>query len=917
MRRSWQRILKGAAGSAMSGAIRLPTVAANIVRRLFSINLRLRNGRTALSVGLLVVLLLCAAAALITSDVLQLPVSFKLSPSLSGTCNNAANGGTLGERNNEDTKHSGGIAGAAALRRPTSQNEPLPSHEEAFEQQWQELLNTPLDGTPLYAFRPPPTEANWRNWHVEQVRMGMGGKLEIARQESPSDATGRAWTTVPVPADAYFQLFVSVSCPFGRVLLNITDGGSDHLLLPFTYVNGATKHAKHYLFRSLTISEHVIIGFTIHGGTNGDHCILEELRLSLIAPTRNFIPPSFLLPNANVEASLATTARRPPWMLANAISSLYPFVNKIRVFLNGHETIPESLRDDPKIEVAMSRLWGDYGDANKFFWIEKSTSDYSVVFDDDIFFAVDYVGRQVAKLRDYGDHAVLGGLCCFVSQPDVRYYERGGRSTRRHMVLNPMDYPVHVLGTGTIVFPTKLMQLRMRDFQFPNMADIWFAVKAQQLKVPLICAARPNKWIMHAEGTNDNSIWTTMSAKMADNVHESSRVRPWEFLDDVLRAALPITTQPIVYRGIRRLKLVLGLSTWNRKDYLARCLDGFLRTRSQKYDWTVIIADDGSTDGTLEYIQSILPTFPHEIFVLRNRGRYAGGQTNTMLELAMKIGFDLGFRVDDDVLFQKRGWDELYVNAVSTGPYEHLAFLHVAHRLELFQKVHGKGGMELPPPTRLGDSLVSHVSVQDVMGAFWTFTPRLIRTIGYIDELNFPTRGQWHTDFSVRASRAGFNSMETFFDADGSNAFLDLQNMVDAAGYRSSLPWGPEYKKTKNPEELVRRRAVINDTSRVYIPHRRPVFGLPMHRITLNTVFDRIYVMNLDRRQDRWQHVLQQTRALDIDVQRFPAIDGLASPHKEEYEAYSQSPLVPNPNGEMGVRTIRYAAEYHTDYDSV
>jgi GR25 family glycosyltransferase involved in LPS biosynthesis len=46
---------------------------------------------------------------------------------------------------------------------------------------------------------------------------------------------------------------------------------------------------------------------------------------------------------------------------------------------------------------------------------------------------------------------------------------------------------------------------------------------------------------------------------------------------------------------------------------------------------------------------------------------------------------------------------------------------------------------------------------------------------------------------------------------------------------------------------------------------------------------DKVFVLNLDRRTDRWQHVKEQFDACNIPVTRFPAIDGLSPEFQSRY----------------------------------
>jgi hypothetical protein len=352
-------------------------------------------------------------------------------------------------------------------------------------------------------------------------------------------------------------------------------------------------------------------------------------------------------------------------------------------------------------------------------------------------------------------------------------------------------------------------------------------------------------------------------------------------------------------------KLLLGITTYNRLAYLQRCVRSWLETRNAKYDWVVIIADDGSTDGTLEYLDEL--TLPHQLHIIRNDRRYACGQTNTIYELAQRIGFDIGFKVDDDLIFKMPGWDDLYVNAIEKSGYPHLCYLSFDHYLRLKKRKDAR--FELPALQRdhSGQCLAA-IDVRDCDGSLFTFTPAVLQKVGYNDETNFPIRGQWHIDYSLRCCRAGFNSAERFYDAAGSNEYLDLQ--ANRQDYRCSIPWGPEYQKTKEPAELARRQAVLDDVTRLHIPHP----DLSLFRVQrINDVFERVIVLNLDRRTDRWATVCAQAKRHGIRIERFAAVDGQAEAVDAEWRAYAAQPLVRPRRSE---RVIRSSREFFLDYDS-
>lgn len=47
---------------------------------------------------------------------------------------------------------------------------------------------------------------------------------------------------------------------------------------------------------------------------------------------------------------------------------------------------------------------------------------------------------------------------------------------------------------------------------------------------------------------------------------------------------------------------------------------------------------------------------------------------------------------------------------------------------------------------------------------------------------------------------------------------------------------------------------------------------------------ENVYVINLDRREERWEHVQNQLKKYNIDVERFSAVDGYEHPKKDEVD---------------------------------
>ena len=114
------------------------------------------------------------------------------------------------------------------------------------------------------------------------------------------------------------------------------------------------------------------------------------------------------------------------------------------------------------------------------------------------------------------------------------------------------------------------------------------------------------------------------------------------------------------------MNLLLGITTYNRVRFLKTTLETFLATKSD-HNWTIVIADDGSDDGSIEYIQSTL--CEEDYTLIRSNRRGVHHQTNQILRHASTINFDYGFKIDDDLIFKQKEWDIKYIEAIKETGY--------------------------------------------------------------------------------------------------------------------------------------------------------------------------------------------------------------------------------------------------------
>lgn len=82
--------------------------------------------------------------------------------------------------------------------------------------------------------------------------------------------------------------------------------------------------------------------------------------------------------------------------------------------------------------------------------------------------------------------------------------------------------------------------------------------------------------------------------------------------------------------------------------------------------------------------------------------------------------------------------------------------------------------------------------------------------------------------------------------------------------------------------------------------------------ITINQAFDRVLVINLARRPDRWASVSRQAERHGVAIERFEAVDGRHPDVDAAWQGYNARALASLPEG---VRPVRNSYELYVDYD--
>lgn len=591
-------------------------------------------------------------------------------------------------------------------------------------------------------------------------------------------------------------------------------------------------------------------------------------------------------------ASLASIPDR-AFSLEKVIESLYFQVDKLNVFLNNYDKIPDFLTGDSKINVSTSKIHGDLGDSGKFWWCDQ-VEGYHFICDDDLTYPPDYVSFLIRKIEQYERKAIVGLHGSSFRQP-FRHYHPPDPSRVAFSCTKSLeeDTLVQILGTGVLAYHTSTLKLSHSDFEYKNMADIWFNLVAQKYQVPRICVQRVENWIKHNEidlnktifcqSNPDTEIYNLSTRNVQDYVIKNTQ--PWHinYLKD----------KPIVV-----LSLIIKDNDIER---IKSCIDSWNQTKSKKYYWILLIVVKMNLDNKVfDYLHNDLPAShiqcrknpsiirPHWQFtVLFCKVNNTAVYINSILKYCKNIEFDYGFYIDNNVKFTKLGWDNLYIEAIKKSGYSNLYYQNRSYK-----------SFELDHSGYCSGSKNSSEFDQLVL---FTFTKKQMDQVGYADVQKNLSENECLLDIFNRYSRAGLNDSKFWWDAKGSNEYISLEFDLSIETNQSeiSLSTNKKYNLIINDEKRV---SVDRDTA------NSPIF----QENSLDRYFDCIYVLTEDVSSFYRKQLSSWASQNNISLRCFPSIKVDEPKYKSHWENYVQKGVVHLPEHIPPVQNIR---EFFFDYD--
>lgn len=176
-----------------------------------------------------------------------------------------------------------------------------------------------------------------------------------------------------------------------------------------------------------------------------------------------------------------------------AVESLLPQLDRLYIYLNGYDEVPEFLLDERIVAIPAAKI-SDLRDNGKIFHMADAPEGYFLTVDDDIEYPHDYAEHLVRSIEEYDRRSIVGVHGVILEQPLTRYFSPNRKVfSFKHALA--ADEPVHLLGTGTVAFHSSSLRPTLDMFPSTGMADVWMAIAAKRMGVRMVAVRRPAGWL--------------------------------------------------------------------------------------------------------------------------------------------------------------------------------------------------------------------------------------------------------------------------------------------------------------------------------------------------------------------------------------------------------------------------------------
>jgi hypothetical protein len=209
-------------------------------------------------------------------------------------------------------------------------------------------------------------------------------------------------------------------------------------------------------------------------------------------------------PDERIVAGMATLLGREE-TFRRAFPSIVKQVDRLYLYLDGHQAVPHIVRGDRRVTAVLSRDMPDLHANGKLLGLALEPGEFVYVSaDDDFCYAPDFVGHLRAGLARYSDRAVVGYHGVMLRRPLTGYNK--DKYTIPYTSRPLEDRPVDAIGTGAAMFLSASLRFDVRAWPYSNMVDLGLAVEAAKVKIPMISIARRKRYLRPIAADQPDSI---------------------------------------------------------------------------------------------------------------------------------------------------------------------------------------------------------------------------------------------------------------------------------------------------------------------------------------------------------------------------------------------------------------------------
>lgn len=210
--------------------------------------------------------------------------------------------------------------------------------------------------------------------------------------------------------------------------------------------------------------------------------------------------------------------------LGEVIASILPQLDKLYVYINESDEVPECLLHDKIIPLLGKDHDGNLSATGKVYPLKYIKDGYCFTLDDDFILPSDYVLKMKNAIDTFDKKAIMTVHGSIFAPNADWYFER----SVVYEVKQALDHFrfVNLPGSATLAFHTSTLDIQYSDFPKTPMVDLQFAIQALEQQVPILAIPREEDWLSFL---NYSGLWEVNKNEMTHHTTAMINHAPWSF----------------------------------------------------------------------------------------------------------------------------------------------------------------------------------------------------------------------------------------------------------------------------------------------------------------------------------------------------------------------------------------------------